>query len=628
MTLKGLDKSLFCSSMIKTFAIIISFILISYINAQQRIDQRFALAQSYEQAGEFNSAAKIYEELYQTDPSNPQFINGLYRVYTQLKNYAALVNILEEQIKKNPNDITSYGMLGSTYYLMGNDEKASEVWQRPFSAGNVNPVFYRVIAGYALERRAFEIAIDLYEQGKDASEDKVLFSYDLANLYSLTMQFEKAADEYCTILTIEPTQLQSVEAKIFESISRHGALEATIKVIENCADKSNLSFSYLLAKLYNEQKSYKKAYEIYLYIDEAQSGQGRELYNFAQQMFAEKQFKLTSEVFNKIIELHPDSPVISIAKLGYARSLEASLFEEYTKSLPLWKTYFQPPKYFSEDTEKVLAAFNEIINLYKHSEPAYESLLRTAVIKFYLLQEYEDALRLLKIITSEAPLSRITAEAYLESGNINLIEGKISEAEADYLAVLKLRDAKEDEKTKAYYKLGRINLYQGKFEETRNYLSKVLSNLRDNSANDAVELSLLLNPEITDSSNLMIFARAEFLAEQKKFNDAAIDYKKLSEDPQTFLLRSVSAVRYGEMMIATDNYTDAVTVLESVSAEREKNIYSDKAVYLLGKIHQFGIKNYSKAEEYYQKLLTDFPKSIYAEDARAQLQLLQNKPGT
>ena len=82
------------------------------------------------------------------------------------------------------------------------------------------------------------------------------------------------------------------------------------------------------------------------------------------------------------------------------------------------------------------------------------------------------------------------------------------------------------------------------------------------------------------------------------------------------------------MLIAVDNYTEAASVLEGVSAEGEKNIYADKAVYLLGKIHQYGMKNFIKAEEYYQKLLADYPKSIYADDSRTQILLLQNKPGT
>lgn len=609
-------------------AFIIILVITLSVHAQQRNDQKFMLAQNYEQIGDYDIAVKIYEELYQSEPGNSQYISALYRVYTQQKNYAALINILDERIKQKPEDIEAYGMLGSTYYLNGNEEKAFEVWKKPFQSSSVNPVFYRLIANYALERRAFDIAIELYEQGKEVSNDKVIYSFDLAKLYSLTMQFEKAAGEYCFILKNEPSQKQVVEQRVFENINRPGALDATLRVIEDCADKNNLSFSYLLARLYSEKKSYQKAYEIYLAIDEKQSSKGRELYNFARQMLSEKEYELAAEVFKTVINRYPDSPVLSQAYLGYARSLEASLFDDYEKTLPLWKTYF-PLKYFqSEKTEKVLNAYSVVINLYKHSEPAYESLLRSAIIKYYLLSEYEEARKQLEIIVKEAPLSVNSAEAYLELGNIALIEGNPDEAEKDFSSILKLLSASEEQKNKAIYKLGKVNFYQGNFVEAKKNLSKVLGNLKDNSANDAIELTLLLNPQMNDSSNLLTYARAEFLAEQKKFEEAAVSYKKLAENQQAFVLRTISAIKYCEMLIALDNYTEAVVVLESVSSEGEKNIYSDKAVYLLGKIYHYGIKNISKAEEYYQKLLADYPKSIYVDDARTKILLLQNKPGT
>jgi len=114
------------------------------------------------------------------------------------------------------------------------------------------------------------------------------------------MQFENAAQEYCLILANMPTQLNIVESKIFETVSRPGALDAMIKGIEDCADKNNLSYSFLLARLYSEKKSYQKAYEIYLYIDEVQLSKGRDLYNFALQVFSEKEYKLASDVFKKL----------------------------------------------------------------------------------------------------------------------------------------------------------------------------------------------------------------------------------------------------------------------------------------------------------------------------------------
>lgn len=608
--------------------ILIIFLLAPLYLAQQRMDQKFTLAQGYEQMGDYESATKIFEQLYLTDPSNAQYISALYRNYIQLKNYAAAIDLLDKRIQQNPDDISAYGMLGSSYYLMGNEEKAFESWDRPFKTENVNPISYRLIAGYAFERRAFEKAIDLYERGKEVSNDKILYAYDLIRLYSLTMQFEKAAEECCFILSTDPSQVQAVEFKIFENINRPGALDATINTIEDCADRNIMSFSYLLARLYSEKKLYDKAYETYLYIDEKQGSKGKDLYQFAQQMFAEKEYKLSAEIYSKINEFYPESSVSSMAKLGYARSQEAALMEEYERSLPLWKSYFPLLKFQSEETEKVLNAFKVVTNLYKHSEPAYESILRSATIKFYLLNEYAEARELLGIIVREAPLSQNSPEAYMELGNIALIQGNIAEAENDYHTILNLRSANEDQKNNANYKLGRINLYKGNFDEARKYLLKILGNLKDNSANDALELSLLLNPEMNDSSNLMTFAQAEFLAEQKKFNEAATEYTKLSENQQAFVLRAISAIRYSEMMIAIDNYPEAITVLQAVSEEGEKNIYADKAVYLLGKIHQFGIKNFSEAEKYYQKLLADYPKSIYLDDARAQLLLLQNKPGT
>ena len=599
-----------------------------FVKGQVRNDQKYALAQSYEQAGDFDSATKLYEELYLSDPSNSQLINALYRVYLQKKNYAAAVNVLEERIDQVPDDISAYGMLGSAYYLMGNEQKAFETWDKPFQLEKVNPLYYRIIGEYEIERRAFEKAIELYEKGKEASDDKILYAYDLLQLYSITMQFEKMAQECCFIISTDPSQLQTVQQRILENINRPGALDATLKTIEDCTDKNIIGFSYLLARLYIEKKSFDKAYETYLYIDEKQLSKGRDLYQFGQQMFAEKEYKLASEVFEKIADNYPDSPIISQAKLGYARSLEAFLLEDYKKTLPLWKPYFPLKKFQSEDTEKVLNAFSVVTNLYRHSEPAYESILRTANIKFYLLKDYEDARRLLNIIINEAPLSKNSGEAYLELGNIALIEGNLDESEKDYSAVLDLKNAGTDEKNEAVYKLAKVNLYQGKFDEARKKISKVLNDLKDNSANDALELSLLLNPDMSDSSNLMIFAQAEFLVEQKKFDEAANDYKKLAENQQAFVLKAISGIRYSEMMIAVDNYPEAVSVLEGISSEGEKNIYADKALYLLGKIHQFGIKNYGKAQEFYQKLLADYPKSIYNDDARAQLLLLQNKPGT
>ncbi|NNG26444.1 MAG: tetratricopeptide repeat protein, partial [Ignavibacteriaceae bacterium] len=232
------------------------------VNAQVRDEDytKFALAENLERVGEYEDALKLFEELYLGEPSNTQYFNALQRVHLQLKNYAASIDLLEKRILEKPDDISVYGMLGSTYYIMGNEGKAYEVWDEALMQTPNNPMMYRIIANYAVERRAFEKAIELYERGKEISHDKVLFAYDLAQLYTLTMQFGKAAEEYCIILDKNPMQRQVIEQKILSYSSKPDALEATIPVVEDWRKKSNLSLSYLLARLLTEAKKFEEAF--------------------------------------------------------------------------------------------------------------------------------------------------------------------------------------------------------------------------------------------------------------------------------------------------------------------------------------------------------------------------------
>ena len=75
----------------------------------------------------------------------------------------------------------------------------------------------------------------------------------------------------------------------------------------------------------------------------------------------------------------------------------------------------------------------------------------------------------------------------------------------------------EEEKNYARYKLAKISFYEGNFPAGKEMLDNVIGSYKDNNANDALELSLLLNTMMNDSSNLLIFAQAELLAEEKKF---------------------------------------------------------------------------------------------------------------
>jgi tetratricopeptide (TPR) repeat protein len=609
--------------------IFIPFLLYLSVFAQQsnQLNNRFMLAQSFEQSGDFERAKEIYEELYNNQPDNYTFFDALNRTYTQLKDYDSSIKLIEGKIKSSEPNVNLYGLLGSSYYLKGEEQKAFEVWDEALDKFPRNPMNYRILANYAVERRAFEKAVNLLERGRDASDNPESFSLELANLYTFTMRFKEAAVEYCRILSKEPDQLQVVETRILSYIYKPGALDETIDVVEDFRGDENISFSYLLARLYLEKGNYYEAYETYLDIDSRQNNQGTDLYNFANLALINKEYVIAAKAYNEIINEYPASPIISSAKLGYAKTMEEAVNEKISDTTQSWKPYYKY-NFNKENTgsiDSVINAYLDLTKIYPRSEVAAESFLRIGKIYFHKKSDPESAEENFEKVISDFRLSRFAFDAAEVLAEINLIKGNLGKAEEYLRNIINTKSAPEEKKNDAKFDLARIEFFKNNFDSAKKLLGEILNNLKDNTANDAIEMSLLLNTKMSDSSNLAIYSSAELLAEQKKFDEAAEKYKQLSENPQAFILQKLAKIKEAEMQLALNNYSESVKLLELVSDEYEKNIYADKALYLLGKIYQFGYKDSFKAIEMYEKLLAKFPNSLYLDEVREEILKLRNK---
>ena len=606
-------------------AIISTLFLSSTIVSQVDINNKIMLAQSFEQAGDYDRAAILFEEIYSLQPQNYQVFESLNRVYVQSKKYESSVKLIESRLKQYPQDINLYGMLGTTHYQMGNESKAYETWERGLKILPENQMQYRIIANFAIQRRAFDKAIEYLKRGKAISQNPEMYSYDLANIYSLTMQFKEAAEEYCFILSIQPTQLSAVENRILIYSNKPGALSQTIEVIENFRTGDNISFDYLLARLYMEAKSFDKAYSLYLKIDERQQNKGLELYNFAQLSFNEGEYLLTSKVYEDIINKYPESPYSSGSKLGYAKTLEAILDKETSAANPNWKPFSESYVTDTTKSNSVIKSYIELANTYPYSEIAFESYFRIGKIYFNKLNNLDEAKKYFERILKDAPLSRFAVESSEKLGQIFMIEGDLQKARGSFERIISNGRSTDENRNYANYQITRINLFEGKIEDAKAKLGNIISNLKDNTANDAIELSLLLNTVSNDSSNLLKFGKAEFLTEQKKFAEASEQYRAIALDPNAFILHHISKIREAEVELAMNNLDKSIELLGKITEEAEKNIYADKALYLLGKIYHYGKKDYPKAIESYESLLAKFPNSLYQDDSRNAIVELRNK---
>ena len=610
--------------MIKKILPIILFAF-SLFAQQSPMDQnQFMLAESYEQRGDFAKAVEIIETLNKKDPTNIQYFNKLNSLYLQLKKYDESAALINSRISITPQDISLYGLLGSTYYTAGDRTKAYQVWDDTAEKFKTNPMTLRIISNYAIEKRDFEKAIEYLNRGKEISKDPFLYSYDLGELYQITMRYREAANEYCDLIKANPSQYQQIESKILSYSNKPNALDETIEVVEK-HKSDDISFSYLLARLYIEKKNYDEAFDLYKEIDKRQNTKGADLFSFGDYVYRDGEYRTASEVFKFLIDNYSDQQNIPLAKLGYAKTQEALFIQKYNAANPEWKTFFIPAKVEENEIEPVINAYQEIVKVYQHSEVAIEANLRMGILYAYFINDLDVAQNYFAIIAYDYPMSKYASLSFVELGNIKMLQAKLDDAEKLFQSVLKLPRANVEDKSHANYQLARIFSFKNDFESARKYLMSVMGNLKDNIANDAIELSILLNTAKNDSSNLSLYCSAEFLAEQKRFSEAKDLYLQLSQNPQAFVFHSIAKLRAAEMLIATDAFSAAIADLSLIVEEAEKNIYADKALYLQGQIYQYGLKDSVKAVESYESLLAKFPKSLFLDEARQNIIELKKK---
>jgi len=609
--------------MIKIFlSVIILFTPLTFSQTTKGLMNQFLLGRDYIQAGRYEKAKPIYEHLYKTQPSNYRYFQTLNNIYVQLKDYDASIKLIKDRIKLSGMNINLYGLLGKTYYLKGNDQKAFQTWDDALSKLPQKEVNYRVMANYAIERRAFDKAIEYLRRGEAISKNPVYFAYDLGNLYSITMQFKNAAEQYCLILSRNSESLGNIEEMILKYIDRPDALSQTITVVKKYAG-NNITFKFLLARLYVEGKKYNKAFNLYLDIDKIQKNQGAELYKFARFLYSEKVYKTAAKTFDEILNKYPNSPFTSGAKLGYAKTLEALLKEESAIKIPTWKPYYNTKLNDINSINEVISAYLKITRLYPHTEVANEALLRIGEIKFYQGNKAGEAKKYFNRIIINSPLSKFAPEAYEQLGKIYISENKLDSAAVEYVKIKSNPRSSGQIKNEANYRLAMINFYKGNFKKVQIILNGILHDLKDNTANNALELSLLLNTSKNDSSNLAIFSSGELLTAQKKYALAEEKYKVVIKDKQPFMLQNLAELRYAEMELALNKTDSAIVYLKKIANEGEKNIYADKALYLAGKIYQYGLNDNKKAIEIYEEILANFPNSLYLDKARDQINKLQ-----
>jgi len=78
-----------------------------------------------------------------------------------------------------------------------------------------------------------------------------------------------------------------------------------------------------------------------------------------------------------------------------------------------------------------------------------------------------------------------------------------------------------------------------------------------------------------------------------------------------------------QIKLKTGLYADADTLLKQLINNFPNDILADKALFQLADLYQTHFNNKNKAMEYYQKLIKDYPGSLFTVEARKKYRILR-----
>jgi len=591
-------------------------------------DTKFRLAQGFELAGEFERAAALYRELYTRDPENQVIFDGFQRVLVQLKRYDDAIAVIKQRLVTHPRDIVLQGQLGSAYYRAGREHEADSEWEDIVAQDPKNPNRYRLLAGVLVENRLLDRATEIYRRGRASVGDPNLFTLEVAQLLTATMDYGGATTEYLRWLDRNVSQIGFVQNRMASFTAkpdgRSAAIDAVLAALREQEDPRR---EELLGWLYLEGKEFEKAFDAYRSLDRIGNRQGGALYDFAERAYKARAYEVAARAYQEAIDVPLSKAKYPYAKYGYACALK----DQGLQSDSVRGPFADALTASGEATpllDKAIASFRGVIEGFPHTEFSAKSWYQIGVLQYERFFNLDGALTSLERAAQElSGVNVIQQQVLLKISEIWTAKGDTARAAVQFRSVARTPSATPDQIDEANFRLAELAYFGGRFAEAKDILAGISLNLKADYANDALQLQAFLAENAsTPPATISEYAHADFLARQRRNSEAVTLFEHLAATYPTAPLADDALMNAGGLLARAGMFTGAIESYEKVLEQfKENSTLLDRAQFHIGEICQFGLHDVARAIASYEKFLADFPRSIFTDEARKRIRQLRGE---
>lgn len=585
---------------------------------------KFRLGQSYESIGNYEKAFELYRELYFKFPSQFQFYDAYYRMLSQLKKYDEAIALLKKQLDLNPNDFNTYGELAVLYDRKGIKDSINYFIKQGLSRNPMNPMSYKFIANILIQNRMFDYANQVLEEGKNKISDNDMFIIDLININTILMNYKKACSEMIELLKKQPQQITFVQNKLAQIISNPTGLAISIQVFENNLDRKNLSLLKLLSWLYFQNRDFKKAFDLTLEVEKLTNSNGYELLEFSNRAYQEGFIEEAVKGYEFILKNFKEKRDLeAMSIIGLARSYDQLFQNEFQSQQLFWKQYKPLPDTNNRNLKEAIKYYSIIFNNYTLPDLVAEALYKSALFYKEYLKDYSKAKQLLNRLINDYVFTEYYSKGLLLAGDIEKIYSNDDRAFEYYEKLRTFSRASETDKGFAQFQIAEILIEKGLYDSAKSLLANIKKVTTNDVANDAIEFLMIITEQEGSPQFLKTYVEIERLIEAKQFEEAIKKISSINLNGDYSIFQNRLRMKLAELYITTNKYSEALAQLSYVYELKEKSIYSDKALFRIGQLYLFGLRDKVRAEQTFNKLLAEFPNSIFVTEARALINQIQ-----
>jgi len=560
---------------------------------------RFQLAESFIRAAQFQRAIGVLEDLVGRSPGTHVFYDRLRSAYESVKRFDDAIALVESRITDKTVSTLYVAEKARLLYLKGEEDLAEEAWQLAIETNPTTPGVYLLVYRSTMQVRMFELAIVFLEQGRQRLHDASLFQTDLAYLYGLTSQHDKAMQEYLLLVKNADEQLNFVRARLNQFISDDGVLETSIAETENAVAASPLVRSYreLLAWLYIEAGRFREAYTVNRAIDQLENEQGRVLFEFAQVAAEAGAYDVASEAYKDILERFQNDPITPEALRGlaftherWAESEGVRVFTESGASIPGTRYHV------------ALESYLHFLQEYSNHSYFPDVLRRVGRLQQDVFFNYVEAERILMEVILRFPQHRAADDAAFDIAKLMLVKDDLVNAEVQFSRLVsRLRTGEMADL--ARYELAMLHFYKGEFQ------LKLL--LMENRGPDSLDTPLTR------------FAEALLLKRQRRSDEALASTELLLDQIGEHALSDDLRFERANLLRFHGQTSESLQAYLEIPLIHPESLLLDRCLFEAADIQTTELADPAAAIDTYSRLLREYPGSLLVPESRARIRRLR-----